>query len=378
METPALKPKALKKGDKIAIVSPSARLNVEFHAAISRAKSVLETHGTLKSTVEIFWTDSDPKTTTINHSVRHRVAELVAAFTDPDVRAIICTIGGSTANELTRLLLTNETLAASIVQDPKIFVRMSDITILHWVLAKHGLRTFYGPAALDDLGEASDPSDEEQPLHFSLENLIRAICDRPDKAPIDQVARSRNFATHLPDFWNGNPSSTLPRILSLTPPWTWLRSGKARGNIFGGLLHAVVRLHGVPELVPDWAGKILFVETATMDGNDEKGTPLSRVQQHLVDLTAYGVFDKIAGLIVGRPIGYNTPAELEAYGEVVTNVVVHGGLHSNPVEFPILFNVDIGHAAPMVTIPMFAEVALDSAENRFEIIEPGVKFSGDD
>jgi muramoyltetrapeptide carboxypeptidase LdcA involved in peptidoglycan recycling len=40
--------------------------------------------------------------------------------------------------------------------------------------------------------------------------------------------------------------------------------------------------------------------------------------------------------------------------------------------FPILFNVDIGHTDPILTIPMNAEVRLDSEGDEFVVLEAGV------
>ena len=40
--------------------------------------------------------------------------------------------------------------------------------------------------------------------------------------------------------------------------------------------------------------------------------------------------------------------------------------------FPILYNVDIGHTDPSITIPLGVQVVLDSEKNRFEILESAV------
>ncbi|KAJ6574122.1 hypothetical protein B0H19DRAFT_1253870 [Mycena capillaripes] len=87
-------PRTLQPGQAIALLSPSERLNTVFEPALLRAKAVFEALG---YPVKIFWTQGSSPPPTVTQSIAHRIAELVAAFSDPEVGAIICTIGGSTA-----------------------------------------------------------------------------------------------------------------------------------------------------------------------------------------------------------------------------------------------------------------------------------------
>ena len=43
------------------------------------------------------------------------------------------------------------------------------------------------------------------------------------------------------------------------------------------------------------------------------------------------------------------------------------------MEFPVWSRVDVGHTEPMVTVPLNALARLDSREDVWEILEPGVK-----
>jgi muramoyltetrapeptide carboxypeptidase LdcA involved in peptidoglycan recycling len=89
-------PPALRRGDTVALLSPSSRLNDIFLLRISRAVSALEKVG---FKVKIIFTPISASASH-THQIRHRVQELHSAFTDPEIKAIIATIGGLSANEL--------------------------------------------------------------------------------------------------------------------------------------------------------------------------------------------------------------------------------------------------------------------------------------
>jgi muramoyltetrapeptide carboxypeptidase LdcA involved in peptidoglycan recycling len=261
-------------------------------------------------------------------------------------------------------LIADTELHAVIRAHPKIVVGYSDISGLHWFLyALTGLRSFYGPGAIPEIGEASSVDDEATSLAFCVRHLFRAITDRE---PIGDVARSPTYAPKSMAFWY-DPPSVEPPVLSPTSGWTWIRAGKAQGRLFGGCLTVIVRLHGVRAIVPDWRGRIVFFETALND-TDVSGPPLGRVRAAIADLIAYGVFEEAAGLVIGRPFGYDTAQQKEEYADVVRELLCEGRL-AEKNSFPILFNVDIGHTTPMVTLPFDALAVLDSEKDQFAIVE---------
>ena len=56
--------------------------------------------------------------------------------------------------------------------NPKIFCSYSDITVLHYALfTQANLRTFYGPAALTEIG------DYRQPLAFTAEYFLATLAE---------------------------------------------------------------------------------------------------------------------------------------------------------------------------------------------------------
>lgn len=352
-------PKVLQPGATIAFISPSARLNDELPDVMTRATTVLSERG---YNVRTFFN----KDTGIQSSISNRLQEIRAAFSDPDISAIICTIGGLSFTELLPALIADTELHDIIRADPKIFVGFSDITGFHWFLhALVGLRTFYGPCAIPELGEANAADDENSPLAFCVKHLFRAIASRE---PLGEIPRSLTYAPKLAACFK-HPASLLPPELAKTHPWKWLRSGKAEGRLFGGCLTVVARLNGIRAIVPQWRGRIVFLETA-MGDDEDSGNPIGRVQAGFADLIAQGVFEEAAGLVVGRPFGYDSDKARQTYADVITGLLCEGRLAEK--KFPILFNVDIGHTTPMVTLPFDALAVLDSEKDVFAVLESGV------
>jgi muramoyltetrapeptide carboxypeptidase LdcA involved in peptidoglycan recycling len=135
---PTIIPKALQPGDTIAFISPSERLNNVLPDVMTRATAVLKARG---YNIRTFFSED----TGIQSSISNRLSEIRAAFSDKNISAIICTIGGTTFTELLPALIADTELHGIIRENPKIVVGYSDISGLHWFLhALTGLRTFYG------------------------------------------------------------------------------------------------------------------------------------------------------------------------------------------------------------------------------------------
>ncbi|MBI2668950.1 LD-carboxypeptidase [Candidatus Woesearchaeota archaeon] len=340
-----IKPKKLKKGDTIAIISPSSGLAKLFPHRIERAKIALERLG---FKVKLF-----PTTSKFENGkagiITERVKDIHDAFSDKSVKAIMCAIGGLSANELLEKLDYG-----LIKKNPKIFCGYSDITILHCAIQKKSnFVTFYGPCAMTQFGEYPEP------LKYTVDFFLKAVAN--DK-PVGIISSSEKWTDEVLD-WGTKEDLKRPRKLSPNLGHVWLKEGKAEGKIVGGCLYSLLQVKGT-EYDLDYADKILFIEVP--EGEDfTKGTPLSYVDSQLMDLRNAGVFDKIKGLIVGVSFGYKEN-EPDQFKEFIRN-------HTKEYNFPVLFNVNIGHADPIITMPLGVKANLDSTSNLFSIDESGTE-----
>lgn len=336
-------PQALREGDTIAFISPSSRLNILFSTRITRAKQFLEHHG---FHVKIIYTDDLPS----DHlqTIQQRCCEIQSAFSDVQVKAIICTIGGLSANELLPHLDYD-----LIRENPKIFVGYSDITLLHHALVTQcGLRTFYGPAVIPEFGEVPAP------LEFTANHFFRTLVE-PGQG--QSVPRSETYTMEFKN-WLAEVKDQKPRELIQAPGWKWLKGGTAEGRLMGGCLPSVVQLCGTKYL-PDYSGRVLLLE---LPEGEQPGLPFSldAARSAMADLRNAGVLEVVAGIVVGRPYMYD-----EEMRERFEKMVVD---QCYGLEVPILANVDTGHADPMLTLPLDVMVRLDSGgkeEEQFMILE---------
>ena len=141
-----IKPKKLKKGDKVAIVSLSSGLAGEemFIHRYELGKKRLEQLGfnvvTMKNAlkgIEYLY----------NHPEK-RAEDFMEAILDKDIKGIICNIGG---DDTIRLLPYIDFEA--IANNPKVFMGYSDTTINHFIMQKAGVVSYYGPAVMTDFAE---------------------------------------------------------------------------------------------------------------------------------------------------------------------------------------------------------------------------------
>ena len=131
-------PKKLQEGDEIRVISPSSSLTRtgKFEDKL-KAKARLEALGYQVTFGQHILENDLLESSSINS----RLADFHAAFLDPNVKAILCTIGGFNSNELLPYIDWN-----IVKNSPKIFCGFSDITVLHQaIFAKTGLVTYYGP-----------------------------------------------------------------------------------------------------------------------------------------------------------------------------------------------------------------------------------------
>ena len=80
-----------------------------------------------------------------------RAADLICAYSNPEIDMILCAIGGDDTYRLLPYLFKNDGLK-NVVND-KIFLGFSDSTMNHFMLHKLGAKTFYGQSFLSDVCE---------------------------------------------------------------------------------------------------------------------------------------------------------------------------------------------------------------------------------
>lgn len=308
-----IKPKALKLGDMVGIISPSSPTShenvkaakdklVEMGFKVKVGKSPNERYGYLSGTDSI------------------RANDINEMFKDEEIKAIICIRGGYGTPRILDLLDYD-----AINANPKIFVGYSDITALHIAFTqKSNLVTYHGPMASSDM--IKDFS------KFSKDNLFKAIMN-PE--PLGKLS---------------NPVGE--EIVTIN-------GGVAEGTIIGGNLSLIVATIGTPYEI-DVKGKLLFIE--------EIGEEPYKVDRMLNQLRLSGKLEDASGIILGD---FNNCESGKHEENLTLSQVIDN--HIKTLKKPSIFNLQAGHCGPMLTLPFGVMARLDADKGELTILESAIE-----
>lgn len=248
-------PPYLEKGDKIAIVSPSGKIDKSFlKGAQKRLKSwglevVMGRHAGSSSGV-------------FAGTQKQRLDDLQDAMDDEEIKAILCSRGGYGAVHLAGKLDFSR-----FREHPKWLMGFSDITVLHNLIQANGFASLHSPMA----------------RHLTVE---------PENDPSTTYLKSILFGD-LPDYTHRKHRLNLP--------------GSAKGILRGGNMAVFYGLRGTPYDIPA-EGTVLFIE----DVNERPHA----VERMMYNLKLGGVLEKLSGLIIGQFTEYEENRSLgkDLYG----------------------------------------------------------------
>jgi len=344
-----IKPPKLEPGDKVAAISLSwggpslyphryqagkEQLEEEF------ALEVVETEHAL---ADADWLWKNPQA---------RADDLMGAFADPSIKAIISTIGG---DDSIRILpyLDLEVLRSN----PKIFLGYSDTTITHLACFKAGLVSFYGPSIMAGFGENGGM------FPYMVESVRRTLFS---SAPIGAIEPNQDGWTVEMLDWADPENQFQKRRLNPSKGWRFLQgTGLRRGLLLGGCFEVLDWMRGCScwPKQGDWENAILFLETS------EDAPPPEAVTYGLRSYAALGILKKLSGILFGRPGGNIAPEKFKEYDEAISRVLAgEEGLD----DLPVITNMDFGHTDPMFVIPYGVEAEIDCDGQRFSILESAV------
>ena len=338
-----MKPKMLKKGDKIAVVSLSwgglgdPNLIHKFYIAKERLEKdfgleVVAMPNALKGSQFIY---EHPEA---------RAKDLMDAFSDESINAIFCAIGG---DDTIRLLPYID--YEIIRKNPKVFMGYSDTTVNHFMMHKAGLVSFYGPSIMCEFGEYVKMFDYTKQ---AVEKILFSVCENYE------IKSSEVWSNDFVSWKEENMNIAKRLILEEHGYETIQGSGVVTGKLLGGCIDVFPMMIGT-EIWPtkdEWENKILLLETS-----EEKPSP-DLVKYYLRNLGAQGIFDVIKGIVVGKP---QDEKYYEEYKEVYKSVMKE----YNCSNLPILYNVNFGHAYPIGILPLGTEVQVNYDDKKINLLE---------
>lgn len=340
----AVRAPRLKPGDAVAAVALSSGAAGAFPHVYAAAKRTLrETFGlTLIESPNALKTDD-----WLYNNPEARADDLHWALTNPDVKGLISTIGGY---ESVRVL---PFVQPELIRDnPKILLGYSDTTVTHLAFLNAGVGSFYGPSLMSGLADLSPYA----------ERWLRRTLQGGWRGPYEASA---TWTEDLSDWNAPDFEAERARPKTLHPGgWRWLQGeARAEGHTIGGCIEVLEMLKGtrfwpLPEL---WRGAVIFLETS------EERPPPEQVEYWLRNYATQGILGEAAALLLARPRGY-TPEMKEALWRVVQKVLAEVGRE----DMPVVADLDIGHTAPMMTLPLGRRVAVDPLAKSVTLQEAAV------
>ncbi|MFF9239420.1 S66 peptidase family protein [Streptomyces sp. NPDC014801] len=346
MTTIAYPPKP-SPGDRIAVLSPSAGLPALFPRPFELGLRRLREDFGLEP-VEY------PTTRTLGATPRERADDLHAAFADPEVKAVIASIGGEDA--ITVLPLLDRELVRA---HPKPFFGMSDNTNLLAFLYSTGIVAFHGASVMAELGRPGA-------LHPQTADSFRAALFTSGPYELRPAERWRDVDRDWADpaSFDGEPE-TRPGT-----GWTWVNPGRVvEGRAWGGCLEILGWLlmadREISHDLSVYDGGVLLLETS------EEMPSAREVFRTLRAMGERGLLQRFSALLMGRPKTWSlerptTPEEGARYAAEQREAVLRA-LRVYAPHLPVVFDVDFGHTDPQLVLPYGGVIRVDGPARRITV-----------
>lgn len=297
---PATTPPYLKKGDRIAILSPASAVLPEY---IAGAESFLRSEGydpiVMPSAVS-------PASGSYSAPLSCRLGDLRKALEDDSIKGILCARGGYGCIHLLEHI--DPLLVAA---NPKWLIGFSDVSALHALWVKGRVCSLHAPMA----------------KHLTLNGH-----DNPcTRELLEILDGTRRMEIAVPT----NPMS---------------RTGSANGELRGGNLAVLSGLAATPYDILDvkeGEDLILFIEDIS--------EAIYAVERMLMRLYLSGTLRKLRGLIIGQFTDYRPDKNFPTVEEMADSLFRRLGIDN----IPIAFGFPVGHVDDNHPLIEGARVLLD-------------------
>jgi muramoyltetrapeptide carboxypeptidase LdcA involved in peptidoglycan recycling len=291
-----------------------------------------------------------PTTRRLGAPPRDRAADLMAAYGDPTVRAVLATTGGD--DQITVLPHLDP---APFRADPKPFFGYSDNTnLLNWLWG-HGVAAYHGGSTMTHLARGGG-------LHPVSAGSLRAALFTPGEHEIHPVAA---FSEEEID-WTDPAALSTSAPLTPSPGWVWHGPDRVvTAPTWGGnleILHWNLAANRWIRPVDDYAGCVLLLETS------EEMPPAEEVFRMLRNAGERGLLGQFPAVLVATAKASSlahrtTPGQRAAYRDAQRAAVLRALNDYNPAAMAV-FGVDFGHTDPQWVLPYGGTVTVDGPGRR--------------
>jgi muramoyltetrapeptide carboxypeptidase LdcA involved in peptidoglycan recycling len=332
----------LSLGDKVAVVSPSSaapgRWPHVHEFGLERLRNVFGLEG-----VEY------PSTRDLEATPAQKSRDLEAAFADPQVKAVVATLGGDIQVTYVKNLAPDVFL-----QHPKPFFGYSDNSHFANFLFLNGIPSYYGAALFTQFAMQGAMDD------YTVKYIKHALFDGGEIELLP--AKTYN---DIGLFWDDPALLQTHRQYEPNDGWFWDGSADAAGLLWGGCVESVDEMLRHDIAIPSlsqFESIVLMLETS------EEMAPASYVFRVIRGLGERGILARVRGVLMGRPKAWEFhkpyPADKKAAYRQAQRQAVLSSVRDYNQHIPVIQNLDFGHTDPQIPMPYGGKVRVIGGEQR--------------
>ncbi len=312
----------LQKGDKVAVLSPSfaapGLFPHVFELGLERIHSVFGLEP-----VEY------PTTRKLGASVDERARDLISAFENPDIKAVIASIGGD--DQVTYIYKMSH---ESFANNPKPFFGYSDNSHFCNFLFQLGIPSYYGAGVMTQFAMQKEMD------NYTIEHIRHALFESGEY----ELLPSLEFNQMGLD-WKDQTLLTERREYEANTGFVWDAPTDGKGMLWGGCLESIddmLRNDAPIPSIEEFKNIVLLLETS------EEIPPHHYVQRVVRALGERGILGRLKGVVARRPKAWEfdkrlTREERSAYVRKQQEIILKT-IRSYNKNIPVVQNVNFGHS----------------------------------
>jgi len=319
----------LQKGDKVAVLSPSFAAPAIFPRVFELGLQRIRDEFGLEP-VEY------PTTRQLNASTEDRARDIITAFSDSEIKAVIASIGGD--DQVTYIYKISPEV---FIKNPKPFLGYSDNSHLCNFLFQLGIPSYYGACVMTQFAMQGEMD------RYTVENIHHALFDSGEY----EITSSEEY-NEIGLNWKDETLLTTKRTYEKNIGWVWDAPMDSEGILWGGCLESIDDMLRNNTPIPNlkkFGHIVLMLETS------EEIPSHGYVRRVIRALGERGILQEAQGIFVGRPKAWEfdkqfTKEERTTYINEQQKTILETVRMYNK-KIPVVQNMNFGHTDPQILMP---------------------------
>jgi muramoyltetrapeptide carboxypeptidase LdcA involved in peptidoglycan recycling len=336
----------LSSGDKVAILSPSFAAPVMFPYVFELGLQRIRDDFGLEP-VEF------PTTRKLGASTEERARDLISAFANPEIKAVIASIGGD--DQVTYVYNMDPDIFKN---NPKPFFGYSDNSHFCNFLFQQEIPSYYGACVMTQFAMQGHMD------VYTVDHIKKALFEEGE---IELLAAGEYNEVGVD--WTDSSALTTRRQYEENTGFVWDGAKNAEGIIWGGCIESIDDMLRHNVQIPNletFNSIVLILESS------EEIPPHHYVKRVIRALGERKILECVQGILVGRPKAWEFDKQLdkdarEEYAQQQRDTILNEVRAYNQV-IPIVQNCNFGHTDPQIPMPYGKKVVIDVENKKIKAI----------